>query len=248
MLIEELEVNGIHVVSSNTDGILCLFDRSKLDKYYEICHAWERRVQMPTVEGQLLGALEFTEYKKMVQKSVNDYIAVPLEGKLKRKGDFLVDYELNKNPSRRILPIIYERYFIGGISPEDTIEHHNRLSDFCIGLKSSRDYHYERINPSTMAKTIYHRVVRYYVSSRGELLVKVKNEGSEATGPQISNCEARAQGHWWTTECNSYGSGELSGVDKRYYLESAYEFINSIQKSQKRGKKVIFNKQQQSMF
>jgi len=251
MLIEALEVEGgIHVVSANTDGIVCLFDKNKLDKYYEICHAWEKKVQMPIVEGQLLGALEFTEYSKMVQKSVNDYIAMPIEGKVKKKGDFMTEFELNKNPSRRILPLIYEQYFTKGVSPEDYLKSYEDISDFCIGLKASRNYHYEATDSSGKDITKYNRVVRYYVSNEGKLLIKVKNEGSEATGPQISNCEARDQSYWRTTECNNYGSATFKerGVCEKYYLEAAHEFIDSIERGQKKGKKSIHNPNQQTLW
>lgn len=243
MLIEALELGGIHVISANTDGIVCLFDRSMLDTYYDICHAWEARVG-----NTEMGQLEYTEYTKMVQKSVNDYIAVPVKGKVKKKGDFMTEFELNKNRSRRILPLIYENYFVNGIQPEDTVQTHRELSDFCVGIKASRDYHYEGVNPSTSEVEKYHRVIRYYVSKTGELLVKVKNEDSEATGPQTSNCEARNHGRWWTTVCNNYERGNIATVEPRYYLEGAWEFIRSIENSAKKGKKVIFNKDQGKLY
>lgn len=248
MLIEALETEGgIHVVSANTDGIVCLFDKSKLATYYRICHEWE--VKVGNTE---MGQLEYTEYARMVQKSVNDYIAIPVDKKekIKKKGDFMTEFELNKNRSRRILPLIYENYFTKDISPEETIAKHEELSDFCVGLKASRNYHYEAINTTTSDRTAYHRVVRYFISREGELLVKIKNEGSEATGPEISNCEARDYGHWSTTECNNYRNGtiEAMGVNHKYYLDKAWGFIRSIETSTKKNKKQIFDKNQQSLF
>lgn len=247
MLIEALEIGGIHVISANTDGIVCLFDRAKLDTYYQICHEWEDKVQMPVIDGKKLGELEYKEYKKIVQKSVNDYIAIPVEGEVKKKGDFMTEFELNKNRSRRILPLIYENYFTKGIQPEETISSHNSLPDFCIGLKSSKDYHYEGIGQDGKP-TIYHKVIRYFVSRDGELLVKVKNEGSEATGPQVSNCEARDYGHWWTTVCNSYGGSSTQQINPKYYLEAAWDFIRSIEASTKKNKRVVHNPAQRNLF
>lgn len=244
MLIEALEIEGgIHVVSANTDGIVCLFDKSKLETYYRICHEWEAKVG-----NTQMGQLEYTEYTKMVQKSVNDYLAIDKEGKIKKKGDFMTEFELNKNRSKRILPLAYENYFVKGIRPEKTIEEHTSLSDFCSGIKASKNYHYEGIDPSTMEKTLYHRVVRYYVSRQGRLLVKVKNEDSEATGPEISNCEARDQGHWWTTECNSYDERGVEGVNQKFYIDKANEFIRSLEANTKKGKKTIFNMDQTTLF
>lgn len=245
MLIEALEIGGIHVISANTDGIVCLFERNKLDAYYRICHEWEIKVG-----NTQMGQLEYTEYSKMVQKSVNDYLAIPSDGsKVKKKGDFMTEFELNKNRSRRILPIIYENYFVHGITPEETISRHTSLSDFCAGLKSSRNYHYEAIRDDNTRET-FNKVLRYYISGEGELLIKVKNEGSEATGPEVSNVEARDYGHWRTTVCNNYSYGTMESFDIHYayYRESAWEFIRSIERSTKKGKKQIYNKDQTSMF
>lgn len=248
MLIEALEIEGgIHVISANTDGIVCLFDKSKLDTYYKICHEWEAKVG-----NTEMGQLEYTEYTKMVQKSVNDYLAIPKdpEEKIKKKGDFMTEFELNKNRSKRILPLIYENYFVRGIQSEQTIRNHVHLSDFCSGLKASRNYHYEAINTEDSTRIIYNRVVRYYISVQGKLLVKIKNEGSEATGPEISNVEARDYGHWSTTECNNYRTRLAADVsiDYKFYLDKANEFIRSIEANSKKGKKTIFNKDQTSLF
>lgn len=244
MLIEALETEGgIHVISANTDGIVCLFDRSKLNDYYRICHEWEIKVG-----NTEMGQLEYTEYSKMVQKSVNDYLAIDKDGKVKKKGDFMTEFELNKNRSRRILPLIYENYFTKNISPEETIGNHKELSDFCAAVKASWEYHYEAINPTSGEKDTYNRILRYFVSREGKLLLKVKNEGSEATGPEISNVEARDFGHWWTKECNSYAGRGIEEINTKYYLDDAWTFIRSIEHSFKKGKKVTFNKDQTSMF
>lgn len=79
MLIEELELNGISVVSANTDGIVSKFDRDLLDTYESIVHDWEARTGFE---------MEFTDYAALFSQSVNSYIAIKLNGEVKQKGLF----------------------------------------------------------------------------------------------------------------------------------------------------------------
>ena len=76
MLVEELHLNGIHVISANTDGIVCKIPRELESKYYEITKEWEKKTNLE---------LEFTQYKKYVRRDVNSYITEKADGKTKEK-------------------------------------------------------------------------------------------------------------------------------------------------------------------
>lgn len=246
MLVEMLELSGIHVISANTDGLGCLLSKEKEGEYFRVCKEWEI-----IVGNTEMGELEFTKYSKMVQSSVNDYIAIKLDGEVKQKGDFCTDYELHKNSSRAILAIAYKNYFVSGVPAGKTIKEHQGLMDFCIGLKASRNYYYKSIDPQTNKEEEYSRLVRYFISEEGNNLVKVKKEGSEATGPEISKCEAREFGYWWTTEVNNYKPSTIErwGIDYQYYIEKATTFISSIERgTKKKTKKGDNNKDQTSLF
>jgi hypothetical protein len=135
MLIEEMELNNIHVVSANTDGIVCLFDKSLNDKYYEICHNWEK-----IVGNSEMGQLEYKDYKFLAQTSVNDYIALDTDNTIKRKGDFEIDSEIHKNNSMRIVRIALTNYFINNIPIEDTILNHTNIYHFCKRVKTTKGW------------------------------------------------------------------------------------------------------------
>jgi len=243
MLIEMMETAGIHCVSANTDGIVCLFDKSLDKKYYEVVNEWEK-----LVGNDQQGKLEFTDFKKLVQTSVNDYIAIKTNGKTKKKGDFLTYTELHKNKSRIILAKAYEKYFVEGTPVVETIKNHKNIFDFCIGVKSSRDYHYETVNTKGES-TIYDRMIRYFVSNDGSKLIKVKNDGSEADGNDVTNCEA---GGWKCTIANTIDENvpiEKYNINYKYYIDKAEEVVSDLERgSQKKGKKVITNPNQTSMF
>lgn len=247
MLVESMELNNIHVISANTDGIVCLFDRSLLSKYNELCTAWEIKVG-----NSEQGKLEFTEYSKMYQSSVNDYIAINADPKetdpkkkIKKKGDFVTDVELHKNKSRRIIPIAMERYLLKNIPVETTVMSHRNIFDFCIGAKASKDYHYESYDRNGNAE-VYHRMIRYYVSKDGRKLKKIKNEGSEADGNDVSDTEA---GAWLCTIANQIDNGDdirSYHINTTYYINKCLERIKLLHGGKK--KDPLPNKEQLKMF
>lgn len=247
MLVESMEQANIHVVSANTDGIVCLFSRSLLDTYHKICTEWEVKVG-----NSEQGKLEFTEYKAMYQSSVNDYIAInadPTETdpkkKIKKKGDFVTDVELHKNKSRRIIPIAMERYLLKNIPVETTIMSHRNIFDFCIGAKASKDYHYESYDRQGQAE-VYHRMIRYYVSKDGRKLKKIKNEDSEADGNDVSDTEA---GTWLCTIANEIDRGDdirSYHINTTYYINKTLERIKLLHGGKK--KDPLPNKEQLKMF
>jgi hypothetical protein len=247
MLCETMELNGIHVVSANTDGIVCLFDRLLLPTYYRLCSEWEIKVG-----NNQMGKLEYTPYAKMYQSSVNDYLAIKIDPKekdfkklVKKKGDFMTDYEINKNKSRRIIPLAIENYFLKGIPVEKTIMTNRNIFNFCIGVKASKDFHYEAIQRDG-TKDIYHRLVRYYISKNGKRLKKVKNPDSESPGNDVMDCEA---GGWLCTVANLIDVGDdirSYNIHYRYYIERAEKKIKLIMGGNK--KDPLPNKQQLQMF
>jgi hypothetical protein len=241
MLIEWLEVAGIHVISANTDGIVVLAKKSQKEQYRQICHEWEKRVG-----NDVHGRLEFTEYKKLVQLSVNGYLAIKADGKVKKKKEFLTEPLLEKNKSRRIVALALENYFVHGIPPEQTILNHKNIFDFCIGVKSNRDYHYEAISKDGTIKK-YYSVVRYYVSQRGDKLLKIKNPGSEADGPDSLECEA---GGWLCTVANTINEGDhikAYKINYDYYIQLANQRIGDLEAGRKR-KKIVVDKNQLTLF
>lgn len=230
MLIESLEIAGIHVVSANTDGIVCLFNKQLEETYNRICHEWEIKVG-----NSVQGKLEFTDYTSLIQSSVNDYLAIKTNGKVKKKGDFATDMELHKNKSRRIIPIAMEQYFVNGIPVEQTIKNANNIYDFCVGAKASRDYHYEAIMKGEREE--YNRLIRYYVSTNGKKLIKVKNDGSTAKGVSVSQCEA---GEWKCTVVNKIDKNKKINeyeIDYTYYIQKAEGRIRAIEAGRRKGGK-----------
>lgn len=238
MLIEAYELNGIHVISANTDGVTIRIKKDKLDDMRKINTWWMNLTQYE---------LERTDYQKIIFSTVNDYIAIKTDGEIKKKGDFLTDFELHKNKSGRVIPIALEAYYVHDIPIATTIMAHNNIFDFCLRQKSSKDFHYEGWNRASGKKTVYNKLIRYYVSNTGEKLLKVKNAECTTNAADVSQVEA---GEWVMNVCNHLPKNTdvaTAGINYDYYIEKAERIVHKIlYKGKKR--KIIVNPNQLSLF
>jgi len=236
MLIEAYELAGINVISANTDGVTIRIKKTLIAKMHEINAWW----------SELTGyELERADYQKIIFSTVNDYLAIKTDGEVKKKGDFLTDFELHKNKSARIVPLALEQYFVHNIPVSDTIRGHSVIYDFCLRQKASKDFHYEGINRSTGEKTVYHKLIRYYISNTGEKLLKVKNEHSDSGAADISQVEA---GEWVATVCNHLPKDTpLDNINYTYYIERAEKLIRKIQ-TEGKGKQIVVDPNQLTLF
>lgn len=129
-LLEHLE-KYITLIQSNTDGLIVqVKNESQIEKFQEICHEWEDRTGM---------GLGFDEIDEIWQKDVNNYIFRFTNGKLERKGAYVMELDdLNYD-----LPIVNKAivdYLTKGIYPEETIKGCNILKDFQKIIKISSNY------------------------------------------------------------------------------------------------------------
>ena len=130
-LLEHLEPY-IKLIQSNTDGLIVQVEdnQESIDKFMNICHRWEHRTGM---------GLGFDEITEIFQKDVNNYIFRFANGKLERKGAYVMELDdLNYD-----LPIINKAlvdYMMNGISVEETINSCDELKEFQKIVKISSNY------------------------------------------------------------------------------------------------------------
>ena len=220
MLIEAYEMKDIQVISANTDGVTVKVHKSKLSEIEKINTWWS---------GVTGYELERVDYSKIIFSTVNDYIAIKTDGEVKKKGDFLTDFELHKNKSARVIPIALEKYFVENVPIKDTIMSHQNPFDFCIRQKSTKDFHYEGYKKG-MPPTIYNKLIRYYITSsrEGEKLMKIKNEDSDSTAPDVSQVEA---GEWLCKVVNVLPKNTKVSdmdIDYNYYIDKAESLVLKI--------------------
>jgi hypothetical protein len=233
MLIEAYELAGIHVISANTDGVTIRIKKSHIEQMYTINEWWETLTAYE---------LERTDYSKIIFSTVNDYLAVKTNGVVKKKGDFLTDFELHKNKSARVVPIALEQYFISGTDVADTIRNHGNIYDFAMRQRATRDFHFE--GRSKGRSKVYNKLIRYYVSNDGEKLFKVKNADSASIAASVSQVEA---GDWVMTVCNHLQpTHSLDNINHFYYIQRANTIVNKINYKGKKAPVIIAN--QLSLF
>jgi len=238
MLIEAYELRGIHVISANTDGVTIMIKKCDIELMKAINEWW---MNLTSYE------LERTDYQKIIFSTVNDYIAIKTDGEIKKKGDFLTDFELHKNKSARIVPLALEAYYVHNIPIATTIMDHNNIFDFCLRQKSSKDFHYEGWNRARGEKTVYNKLIRYYVSNTGEKLLKVKNPECTTNAVDVSQVEA---GEWVCTVCNFLPKNtdvDTAGINYQYYIDKAERIVHKIALNGKK-RKIVVDPNQLSLF
>ena len=141
--------------------------------------------------------------------------------------------------------IALENYFVNSVPIEQTIRNHSDIYDFCLRQKASKDFHYEGIDKASGNKTIYNKLIRYYVSKGGEKLLKVKNESCDTNAADVSQVEA---GEWVMHVCNHLTPDHpLDNINFDYYIERANKIVHKIQTEGKK-RKVVINPDQLSLF
>jgi hypothetical protein len=117
MLAEELAEHA-QILQINTDGVTIRAKRKVMYLIDEILKQWELKSRM---------TLESVEYKVMIIRDVNNYIAVKTDGEIKRKGEFEIIREPHKDPSFRIIPTALSAYFVGGVPIDVTFQQNKDL-------------------------------------------------------------------------------------------------------------------------
>jgi len=176
-LIEQCQINDITLVQANTDGLTVRIHKDKVELFKSIVEACEKKFNVK---------FEYAEYKKMVFSSVNSYLAIETNGKIKEKGEFVRLPELGNSTDFLIIPHLLHDYFVLGIKPEVAIYNYTNIFLFCASQKVDKSYHVEWNN-----QILPQRLNRYYVSKKGAYLYKCrggkKSHMLKGFGVQIYN-------------------------------------------------------------
>lgn len=239
MLIEKLELAGIHVISANTDGIVTIVPR-KLEKTADdICHWWEKHLGLE---------LEFTYYTKYVTEGVNSYLTIKRGGSSKFKGRmnpkmFLED--LSKGYNSPIVAKCVTEYFINGTPVMETLRNAKSILDFCRTQNVNHKYRLEftHVVDGKIVTDIVQRNTRFYISSTGGTLMKVEsmgwNEYNEEQVKKSSLCAGQR-----VSICNTVDDTDISelNVNYLYYYNEAMAIIEPIEQSRNnkgKGKRLV---------
>jgi hypothetical protein len=222
-------VPGVVFYQFNTDGITIGYHPKYKPKVEAAMKKWEKVTKIE---------LETKLYKKMVIMDVNNYMAIDLKNKVKRKGrcfaysmepaDKELDY--HKNPSALVIPKALEQFFLHGTPVEEYIRNCTDIYDFCIGVKIKKDFDLLKIrwNKKTQKmeeKIVHEQVVRFFVSKAFMTLKKKYRPGSKKAGQIVEVAAKHA-----VTMFNTYKEKKMEDykLDYRFYIQRAKKIINEI--------------------
>ena len=144
-----------HVLSANTDGIVCAVRRSQIDQWHNSVRVWAEKRQFQ---------MDFTEYSTLVSKDVNNYLAIVPGGGCKSKGAFDYTVSPHSTPQGNAIWKALNAKIINGIDISETIH------DWSMGIE---DFLFTRTSKSNVMftdemgnETDLGKHVRWYWSKR----------------------------------------------------------------------------------
>ena len=250
MLCEDLELNGFHVISANTDGIVSKVDTSKLELYYNICNQWSKNLDF---------GIEFTNYEKIIRTAVNDYLAVKEgfnnkyscllqqyesyfkipekelkeleESYIKEKGEFITEIVFNKGYYAPVIAKCLKARYVYNINTNEYFEFNTDIYDYCIAQKISNDFKMTiRSSDNGIVKNEeIQKNTRYYVSNGNASLIKVYKEPKKNKKGVIVK-EINILAHCAIKVFNTFTNPPYD-INYNYYKKEVYKTIVDIEET-----------------
>lgn len=168
MFMERLELAGIPVKLSNTDGIVVYCDEDKYDLLQEITKRFEKHCDM---------IMEETHYSAIYNRDVNNYIAIKTNGDVKLKGTY-AENNIGKNPINTVCNKAVVDYLTKNIPIADTILNHDDIRDF-VAVRNVK-------GGAVKDGEYLGKIVRYYHSNSTNTAIIYANSGNLV--PLSNNC------------------------------------------------------------
>lgn len=211
MLIEMMELCGISAVSANTDGVVLRVPKHLRDIMRSTVAWWERTTGLE---------MEFTQYRAIYMRDVNNYIALPAgEGKVKRKGVFtpggLLSGPQGKHPDKDICGDAVVAYLDNAISIADTINGCNDIRKF-LQVRAVKGGAVDL--PAGVAVTdgeYLGKAVRWYVSGRPGYI------GYHGTGNKVAGSDGATP----IMELPKYMPVD---INRQHYIQVAMDMLTDI--------------------
>lgn len=163
MLIEMCILNGIKVVSANTDSIDVKLRPDQFQLYEDIKQEWMRITQME---------LEDDIIDKIIFSDVNCYFAkIRGKDKIKEKGRWCTVPQIGKGYAFPGINIAIREYFMKNIPVETTIHGLESIYEFLWTQRIGRQFKF-----ITSDETYTQKINRFYVSNSGKRVIKFKAE------------------------------------------------------------------------
>ena len=216
MLCEELELNGIEVISANTDGIVVKLHKRNKAKFDEIADNWKKLTKL---------SADSEEYLMYINRDINSYYIEELNGKSDSKGDlneFMYIKSLDKGYDMPIVARAVVNYFVHNKPVLETLYDSKNILDFCKTQNVGRQFHVEFTKGGRTEEL--QRFVRFYVTNNGGTLEKV-NDNTKARNNMCAGKQVAVINTLDDTRI------EYRNINYSYYYEAALKIIDPIKLS-----------------
>jgi hypothetical protein len=211
MLVERAESVSIPVVSGNTDGVVFYCPRDRRDELDQIIKGWEADTGF---------GMEFAEYKSIYNASVNSYMAVKPDGKVKLKGPIANPWrdgdlraQMMKNPQATICSDAVVDFLTKGVPVEDTIRGSRDVRGFVTVTKVT--------GGSTWRGDYLGKVVRFIWSIDGDPILRAIGHHKTGTHGKVPNTDGCRP----MMELPEHFPDD---IDYDRYIAEAYAILNDI--------------------
>lgn len=205
MLVENLlNIAGLRIIQSNTDGVTMWVRRADKPRADAICAAWESMTGL---------VLEYAEYTKFIVADVNSYIGVYADKSkgVKRIGRYEYKMEWHQNHGALVIAKVAEQVLVYGKQLRETLESWPDKFDFMLRVKVTKGS--ELVTVVDGADMRLEKTQRYYVAKGGTPLFKIMPPLAKKPGVYR---RIGVESGWGVCPCNSMVDAVLP-VDYSYY-------------------------------
>ena len=208
------DCDTLKVIQLNTDGIMVSFDEDEYSKVLAITGEWQERTGFELEEDTI---------SEIIQKDVNNYVEIAIDGSTKIKGGQLVRgiapagaFNINNNATIVAKAIL--DYFAKGVPVEDTINSCNDLLSFQLVAKASGLY--SEVNHIVDGEKIpVQKCNRVYAVKDTRYGTLVKTHAEKGNDAKIGGLPEH---------CMIDNTNELTVavLDRSWYIKLAQKYVN----------------------
>lgn len=205
-----MKIPGLQLIQVNTDGLTVKVARDRVADV-EMCKSWW--------ENTTKLELERNDYQSMFIRDVNNYVAVYINGKIKRKGAYEYVTGWHQNAGGLVIPKVAEKVLVDGAPIRQTIENWPDPMDFLLRTKVPRSSYLsiEHNGESTQLQNI----TRYYIAKDGGRLFKWM---PPLKGKQDWR-KIGIESGWGVQPCNDIADVGKLPIDYDYYVREVEKLV-----------------------
>ena len=224
-LYNQIGKDNIHIIQTNTDGILIYIKDEYKDLMRNIGEEWERICHIP---------LEFENEYQIWQRDVNNYVMGKANGRVKTKGGFFVT-DMQQPGYNRVRPLdayVCREAMIEYIAHgKDIVEHiynESDVSKFAVTCHKGSFSGIVREFNDGRPDEVLHKVNRVYASLNKDLgmIYKVKKVKGEPKKYKAPGCPHHCE--LINDALTNHNINDLrEDIDYMWYIENAMEMIDT---------------------